>query len=1677
MPLSVAIQLALCRLLESWNIKPSAVTGHSSGEISAAFAAGVLDIREALATAYFRGLIADEYLVQDKSISGCMMAVGLGPEAAEPYLERIKTGRVVIACINSPSSVTLSGDTTGINEIEAELKAEGVFARKLQVPAAYHSHHMTRPAERYRSVLEEHLCVDERKNLCLQNILFSSPVTGGWIRNAKELGPSHWVNNMLQPVLFAQSLCNMCVGFNASGAETIANHIDTVVEIGPHGALAGPIRQSISSSPELKDKGIGYASCLNRGTDAIQTMQTLAAGLLEQGYPVNIVEVNFPHGTESIEVAQLPSYPWNHSTKFWMEPRKNRDFRLRKHPHHDLLGSLMAENNMLSPTWRNIIRPVEVPWVRDHIVDDKMAYPAAGQIAMAIEAVRQLTVANDEACIVGYVLRDIEIMKALIIPDTIQGAEVHVCLNAPHDRGLSKGWREFHIYSIPEMGEWIECSKGLISVRTATPSSPTPDWHRVFAKTREIDFNVRSGAYNRLIEVKNYFDWLHALDIKHGEMFQNLDEIRYGNGQSVTAFHVSDTAILMPGGVQSPHLIHPITLDAVFQAAYTVLTPQSRAAVGTAVPQSIKNMFIARDISSVPGHKFQNFCKLHYASAQGFDLSMALVDRNVPNAAPILEISEVHFQSLGTSVKGEMLSDENKLCLKMDWVHDLSVVKREAFSQSIQGAMSAQENGMIEDLKRATFYFIDDALKELTENDTAQLNWHQKTFVDWLRYQRERAANNDIAPKSSRWSKAGQGTKQRLWDLVAATSVNGEMLVRMGGNLLGILRNELTPLELMMEDKLLYKFYENLLRMDRSLKQVEKLVNTFSYAYPRARVLEIGAGTGVCTRPALRALSNETGVNPRFSRYDFTDISSGFFETARENFAAWEHLMAFKKLDIEGQLEEQGFELGSYDLIIACMVLHATADMEHTLTNVRKLLKPGGKLILVETTQDSMDIQLVFGTLPGWWLSKEPERKYSPNLPLNMWIDILSHTGFSDPDITIRDSEDDRNYSMSVIMSTALPNTPAEYPEQAVLTYFGSLPPREWLDQLQESIKLRTGVTPAIESLDKLNPAGKVAIFVSEIDSPLLDGMDAESFNSVKALCTESKGVLWLTRGAAVECLRPELALHTGLLRARRLEDASKRYIALDLDPLEPAWSISSLDSVVDIFSKAFDYATEKNTLEFEYAVRNGNLLIPRISVDHKEHSDVLGDASDNIPEMQPFFQSGRELRMIAGTPGVVDSPAFIDDPDAGQPLEEGSVEIETKAFGVNPSDAMISTGQPQENAMGFECSGIITRVGPGASHEFRIGDRVCAFTGTRGHHWAQKVRVHYTSVANVPDAMSLENAASVPMAFGAAYYSLFEKARLEKGETVLIHAAAGDVGQAAILLAKSAGAEVFATVSSLAERELVKDVYGIPDSHIFSSSDTSFATDLVAATNGQGVDVVLNSLAGDLLQESLYAMARFGRFIDIGGQDIQANKRLEMGPFSRAISFLAVDLVQIAEFQPKTMHRILNECLGLFKQNAIQLIQPVTVYPISDIQLAFQSMRAGKHLGKIVIKPNEDDLVNVLPRKKAIKLHPDASYLISGGLGALGRSIAQLLAFHGANHLILLSRSATSRTNYHAFVKQLTDAGCNVVVKDCDISNANDLRHVMNECYIQVPAVRGVIHAAAVLDVSVFFILSMFWY
>ncbi|EKG15215.1 Beta-ketoacyl synthase [Macrophomina phaseolina MS6] len=487
-----------------------------------------------------------------------------------------------------------------------------------------------------------------------------------------------------------------------------------------------------------------------------------------------------------------------------------------------------------------------------------------------------------------------------------------------------------------------------------------------------------------------------------------------------------------------------------------------------------------------------------------------------------------------------------------------------------------------------------------------------------------------------------------------------------------------------------------------------------------------------------------------------------------------------------------------------------------------------------------------------------------------------------------------------------------------------------------------------------------------------------------------------------------------------------------------------------------------------EYLVRSGRLCINRLVEAPSVNAFIESKCSNPVPQPQEYGEAKTERALMLSTssPGRLDKLHFVDWPEYSAPLPDDQIEVEIKATGLNFRDVMVAMGEVAAATFGHEGAGIVTKVGAGVT-DVKPGDRMLVLSALHGT-FQTHTRTPREIAAKIPDDMSFETAAGMPVIFSTAYYCLAEVARLRAGETCLIHAAAGGVGQAAIQIAQNMGAEVFATVSSPEKRQLLMDEYGVPADHIFSSRDLSFAEGVMRMTNNRGVDVILNSLAGEALRASWDCIATFGRFIEIGKRDIFANGRLDMLPFSRSVMFAACDLYTITKLDTKTTHRILNEIISMWQSGAIRAAKPNTVYSLSQIEEAFRLLQAGKHMGKVVLTAGEKDVVKVIPQPPApTKFKPDATYILSGGLGGLGRSIARWMAKQGARNLVFFSRSGGAGEAAKELLQDLGSSGVRAAAVACDVSDEQALVTALKTCEADgFPKVAGVVQGAMQLKV-----------
>jgi phthiocerol/phenolphthiocerol synthesis type-I polyketide synthase C len=474
---------------------------------------------------------------------------------------------------------------------------------------------------------------------------------------------------------------------------------------------------------------------------------------------------------------------------------------------------------------------------------------------------------------------------------------------------------------------------------------------------------------------------------------------------------------------------------------------------------------------------------------------------------------------------------------------------------------------------------------------------------------------------------------------------------------------------------------------------------------------------------------------------------------------------------------------------------------------------------------------------------------------------------------------------------------------------------------------------------------------------------------------------------------------------------------------------------------------------------------------------ELLANASDTdvafrgrrryVARLTPFVaesvtaqaQTGSIFRMEYSRPGVLDD---IDTRAVARrsPRPE-EVEIQVHATGLNFIDVMRALGvyPGQEDGpaqIGVECSGVVTAVGDNVE-DVRVGDAVIALA-------AEGIGSYVTTPASLvtpkPVLLSFEEAATVPIAFLTAYYALHEQARLRRGERVLIHSAAGGVGLAAVEVARWLNATVLATAGTPEKRD---HLHGLGIEHVFDSRSLGFANEVLAATGGDGVDVVLNSLTGEALSHGLEALSPYGRFLEIGKTDVYGQGRLRLWQLRNNASYIVIDLAQLITDRPAYVGALLRDIVAHIEQGAFRPL-PVRAFPAANTATALRTLAQGKQIGKVVVSVHERQQPAVHLEQLPAQFEPDATYLITGGLGGIGLAAASWMVERGAKHLVLLGRRPASEAGQRA-VENLRGNGSDVVYARGDVTQTDQLASVLDSIRATMPPLRGVIHAAGILD------------
>lgn len=1641
-PATTAIQIALIRLLSSWGIEPSAVVGHSSGEIGAAYAAGALPLEQCMLIAYYRGTLAGTLKARRPDRPGGMLAIGASPAKVRLMIKKLGSTDVVIACVNGPSLVTVSGDVAAISEMEAYAEEESLFNRRLKVDVAYHSPHMQDIAGDYLAAIQS---VKPKGEHCVQ---FHSSVVGQQI-DTTELTAKYWVENMTSPVQFVDGVQSM---YSSGKGPNI------LVEIGPHSALEAPTRDIMKNSSWASD--VQYFSTLVRNCDATRTTLSLASALHVLGCSLNFSEINNPQGSPPPKLLDdLPSYPWNHSKRYWHESRLSVNHRLKRFPRSDLLGSLVDDFNDIEPRWRNIIRIVDIPWLSDHKVQGSIVFPATGYLSMVLEATSQYAVLHNLQMtpLTQYKLREVKISRPMVLSEDTS-TEISLVMRPREEgsRSFSKTWMDFAISSWTSENGWGEHCQGLVSLHQ-NDQEPNPVNGQRHMTTQQDqyrntidDHQLRCQTSVDPVEVYSRFS---RAGLEFGPAFQNLIAGRVTVDHAVGTISIPETSTMMPNDFESGLLIHPVTFDACLQVIDIASTGGDLSGSGLHVPTFLKDINICHGMPRTPGSELQVLATRHRPfSVFDPDVHASVIVLDAKDESKVLiQVEGFVGSELPSQATDGGQTGDRGLCYQTQWEPCLDLMTREQYAGTFT-RHSNMENvtRQMEDLERAAFYHLETALELLSEQDIRVPQMHLQDLHRVLSKQLVQVQQGSSPFQASDWVSCNNDEKQRFLTRLASSDACGRLLCAMGENLVSIFDGEVEPLSIMLRENMLETFYRNNEHVMLANDYCADIAVKLAHQTPNMRIIEIGAGTGNCTMPILRALGQ------KFAHYDFTDISNGFFERAKEEQKEWDGKISYRKLNVEDDPVAQGFQPETYDLVVAANVLHATVNMENTMQNVRRLLRPGGKALIGEITLQLLSSTIIFGTLPGWWLGEETDRNDGPVLTETAWDTVYRKTGFSGLDGSVQVHGNGPSVG-SVMLTTAIPKEKPTYPATSVVVCDKTS--TKLAEAIRPSLHHLTGQLAPVENVLEVDLNEKYGIVLA-MEESILSGFDEIGFKRMQALFSTAHGILWVSRGA--KSRNPEANMITGFARTLRMENAGLRIVTLDLDDQERLPEEQVRDTILRVFRLTFGLDSPSLQADAEFLELNGVLQVPRIINNKRKDEYLVRETHSPVPESQPFVQPGRPLELRVGHVGQLDSIFFQDDLSLKHALGNDEIEISIKSTGMNFKDVMVALGQiPFYREIGVECSGIVTAVGSNVT-DISPGSRVCAMT--KGAY-ANYTRVPQHMVAKIPDSLGFAQAASIPVVFCTAHYALSDVGRLAEGESILIHAAAGGVGQAAIMLAQEAKAEVFVTVGSLDKKNLIMQTYGILESHVFSSRDTSFYLDLMAMTNQKGVDVVLNSTAGEILRQSWQCLAPLGRFLEIGKRDLVQNSNLEMEKFLDSVSFSAVDLTVLSDAKPKVFKRVLVDVIKMYEDNKIRLVAPITVYPVSEVQQAMRQMQSGKHTGKIVIEAASDSMVQALPAvpPKAI---PDgaASYLITGGTGGIGRSITRWLAREGAKHIILVSRSGTSQKGVPDLVEELREQGVNLVVAKCDVADLAQVQNVVSGCQVSMPPIKGVIHGAMTL-------------
>ncbi|KAB8223148.1 hypothetical protein BDV33DRAFT_200703 [Aspergillus novoparasiticus] len=1679
-PLCTALQVALLDLLHSWNIVPTCVVGHSSGEIAAAYAAGKITRERAWSTAYYRGYISSKL-----SHKGAMLAVLLDHDSLSHHMRKVAATshgdeHLNIACFNGPSNNTVSGDTALIDLLKHELDRQGISSRKLSVQNPYHSPYMQEIATEYLRLMDT--ITDDGLPAVTHNANMYSTVTGHKL-NEPTISNTYWVENLVRPVKFADALQSaLSDHLSHSSGPLYTEHI---VELGPHPALRNAIDQIRNTSPYRGR--IQYSPSLVRGEPDLGSILNMIGNLAINSHSIDITHINSCTTTvDDIShckvLADLPPYPFKHDTMTSYDSRLTRNFRDRPLPTHEILGTPVIDWKPDYPTWRHFLSVNELPWLKDHKIANDIVFPGAGYLLMAIEALRMLD--SRTLPVRGFRFRTVAMRTALTIPDNEEGVEISFSMQATSgsDSKDHSAWKVFRIMSYSYTHDsWVEHCTGEVRVvyqRTAgSVDAGRVDRQRDQAWLKMIEQGVDSC--DEPMPTKLVYDMLEDMGHNFGPLFRNLHDVHatgHGRGEVAGRVMSPDIKGLVTGGNATNSSIHPVCLDTVLHAALVAILDSSalRSRQARAIA-SINEAWISSDVQVGAGASLSFY---HQALYQGSSIFKCQINAwsTSDEGQGTLQFSGLQMVPIAGAVP-----NTNSFYHTIEWVPDVHLLEMPSrVAATIDSEYVDERKESLRNAELLTVLLVTDALEALKALKPGSLEGHWVQFHEWMQHVLVGVMTNQNQYVTfDTWKGYFESPPQRqqLYDRLRRTDPEMELIIQMGQAIPRTITGALDPQQVLFgtEADLMGKVYDGTVRRGNIPASVKEYLSIALAQQREFKILEIGAGTGAFTQFILECLTQ--GESDRLEQritsirqYVFTDISPFFFAKAKKRLQTWDKILTFSRLDIEQKPEEQGFSLADYDMVIASNVLHAAANITEALRNAHSMLKPGGKLLLHEGTRtDLLATTIVSGQLPGWWRSQDSIHRRCPFKSADEWDVALVESGFSGLDISMQDTMATEAATYTFMVTSA--NSPCHGNDQSTSDIVLISPLVTELETIALRLKDQLGYSGSCQvvSLDEaqsIKLGSSICVSLLELESPVLAEIDDRGFKAVQTILNTCTKVLWVTGDPKVD---PRFSMATGLIRTVRWERDMPE-LNLTCLAICGQWADTMAQVICKVFRHQF-HNTNGDSKNAEYLFHENTIYTNRLICHSKAQQYMELKEGHMVTRQVPWGSLGCSTALYNSTPGLLSGLRFETRPEAVLPLGDSEVEIEPHAVGLNLKDYYVASGKASGDYLGHEGSGLATAVGSNVK-AVKPGERVL-YVAENGA-FANRVRVKEDAVIRIPEDMDSVVASGIPIIYCTAIHAFSHLGTLAHGARALIHAAAGDIGQAAVQYAQHMGADIFITVSSIEERDFLSRQYGILEDHIFSNRDLSFVDGVLQMTDYQGVDLCLSSSPSSDLQESLRCVAPFGYFIQLGRQELLDGHMLKSSAFLRNITFLAFDIIDIVRQRPRRLAQLLQEMLSLWRRGIIRQPAPLTVLQASEIEKGMRLLQGDSLIGKVVVKLAADIIVPVAPASPPpYNFQADASYVLAGGLGGIGRSLIQWMTSKGARNLIVLSRTGSITDSVQLMISRLVKKGCNVQIAACDITDPRQVDTVFGNLTQLLPPIKGCIQCSMALQDRTFYYMS----